>query len=139
MDLTALAEPCQAERGCSMRHAYDHQQLRRRPAGWSLAEYPGRPRAGPDFGVPLILDACRFAENAWFIKEREAGQGDQEVSDIVREIAGLADGMTMSARRIRWGTSGAGSRSMMTTSQSSVAICSFSLRDSRPAGGPRWA
>ena len=65
----------------------------------SLANAHEVARLAHGHGKKLVLDIARFAENAWFVREREEGYADVPVPEIVRELVGEADGVLMSAKK----------------------------------------
>ncbi len=65
----------------------------------SLANLRGIRSLCDKYKKPFFLDACRFAENAWFIRQREEGQWNRTPREIAREMFSLADGCIMSAKK----------------------------------------
>ncbi|MCC6408580.1 MAG: tryptophanase, partial [Planctomycetes bacterium] len=65
----------------------------------SLANLRGVRALADRFRVPFFLDACRFAENAYLIQQREAGQRNHSIAAIARMMFDLVDGCTMSAKK----------------------------------------
>jgi len=99
MDLARLEDLCRRERS---RIPVGMLTITNNTGGGqpaSLENIHGCARIFRDHGIPFFLDACRFAENAFFVKLREPGQSDRPVRDIAREIFRLADGCTFSGKK----------------------------------------
>jgi tyrosine phenol-lyase len=65
----------------------------------SMANIRGAHEIASHHGVPFFLDACRFAENAWFIKQREAGFGAKSIREIVHEMFSHSEGFHISLKK----------------------------------------
>lgn len=106
IDLGRLEEVCRRERA---RIPFGMMTITNNTGGGQPASLENL-RAVADIlhrhGLPFLLDACRFAENAYLVKLREPGQRARQVADIAREIFRLADGCTFSGKKDGLGNMG---------------------------------
>lgn len=65
----------------------------------SVANIKATSEVAKKYGIPYVIDAARYAENAYFIKQREAGYANVKIADIVKEVFSYADAFTMSAKK----------------------------------------
>ena len=99
IDLARLEQVLQAHGG---EVAFVRQEACLNMAGgqpFSLANVRAVSELARRHGVPFVLDATRLSENALFVKEREPGQAARSLPDLIREIAGLADGAVFSSKK----------------------------------------
>ncbi len=99
IDLARLEETCRRHRD---RIPFGMMTITNNTGGGqpaSLENIKGCSHVLRSHGIPFLLDACRFAENAYMIKLREPGQADRPVREIAREIFRLADGCTFSGKK----------------------------------------
>lgn len=65
----------------------------------SMENIKGVKALSDKYGIPVFFDAARFAENAYFIKEREEGYANKTIKEIVKEVFSYGEGFTMSAKK----------------------------------------
>jgi len=65
----------------------------------SMENVRGVKKIADKYGIKINMDSARYAENAYFIKKREAGYADKSIKDIIREMYAMADFLTMSAKK----------------------------------------